>query len=357
VASPTTPTIGGGAGGQAAILVLPDDNGDGFADSTLVFKNNLPSTQGMLFAGGYFYFQNGTQIMREPYTSGQRQDNGQITQVADITIYVSCLHWPKPLDVSDDGTIYVGNGGDQGLSCQLPMPFQGGILKLDPAAGTAVPVVSGLRNPIAVRCHHDGNNLCYATELSRDYSASMGGREKVISILAGDNYGYPCCATQGLAFSDQCLTCSTPGTLALGESSPICANATTAMCSPDCSSITADSISFVIGDTPLGVDFVDTQFPAPWQHKMMIALHGAAGSWAGARVVAVGFDPATGLALSATDLDDGGVDTGAMSDFATGWVDHAHGRPANLEVSPDGRLFLGNDISGEIIWFAPVTLP
>jgi hypothetical protein len=45
-----------------------------------------------------------------------------------------------------------------------------------------------------------------------------------------------------------------------------------------------------------------------------------------------------------------------MMDFATGWDDgkQDHGRPAAIAFSPDGRLFIGNDINGVIVWVAPV---
>lgn len=45
-----------------------------------------------------------------------------------------------------------------------------------------------------------------------------------------------------------------------------------------------------------------------------------------------------------------------MMDFATGWDDgkQDHGRPAAIAFSPDGRLFIGNDINGVIVWGAPV---
>jgi hypothetical protein len=47
----------------------------------------------------------------------------------------------------------------------------------------------------------------------------------------------------------------------------------------------------------------------------------------------------------------------AMVDFATGWDDgkNDHGRPAALTFAPDGRMFVGNDIDGTIVWIAPVT--
>src|SRR5215475_6306744 len=137
VASPTTPTTGGGQGGRSAIMVLTDDDRDGYADAPITFLGgtsappSLRSTQGLLFTGGFLYYQNGTKIMRVPYATGDRAPSGPSEQMADITYYFSSLHWPKTLDAADDGTIYVANGGDQGEACDPTRPFHGGIRKLD----------------------------------------------------------------------------------------------------------------------------------------------------------------------------------------------------------------------------------
>jgi glucose/arabinose dehydrogenase len=338
VASPVAATTGGGANGVSAIVVIPDDDGDGLGDSILTFKSGLPSTQGLLFTSGYLYYQDGTKIMRLAYSAGERTDPGGSELVTDITIYSSNLHWPKTLDVSDTGRIFVGNGGDQGEACEQPMPFHGGILELDGTAG-GNPIIRGLRNPIDVKCHHDGNNHCFATELALDYSASQGGREKLITIEAGDNWGFPCCATANLAYSGVTIPCA-------GDPSN--------QCPPDCSSIASEGNSFIIGNTPFGFDFDDTQFPPPWDHRVIVALHGVAGSWAGARLVAIATDPVTGLPLPSTTIDGG--DNGGMSDFATGWDDgtHLHGRPSDIAFSKDGRMFVANDNSGEILWIAAI---
>jgi glucose/arabinose dehydrogenase len=47
-----------------------------------------------------------------------------------------------------------------------------------------------------------------------------------------------------------------------------------------------------------------------------------------------------------------------MVDFMTGWDDTttSHGRPMDVTFAPDGRLFLANDVSGDIIWVAPLSM-
>jgi glucose/arabinose dehydrogenase len=329
VASPTAGTTGGGLDGRASIAVLPDDDGDGEADTVLDYLDDLPSTQGLLFADGYLYYQDGTRIRRMPYKAGDRVPSGVSEEVASVTVYSSGLHWPKTLDQADDGTIYVANGGDQGESCDPSHPFHGGILKLDGTPGGAL-VARGFRNPIAVRCQR-GRNRCYAVELAMDYTAMKGGREKLVPIREGDDWGFPCCFSRDIP--------------SVGIT-PV----------PDCSNIAPESVSFIIGNTPFGVDFELGKWPAPYRYSGFVTLHGEAGSWAGARIVQVSADPNTGELLPGTDLS--GASTGAMSDFATGWDDGtlAHGRPAAVVFAEDGRLFVSNDNDGNIFWIAPLTL-
>lgn len=329
VASPTTGTTGGGQGGQSAIVVLPDDNKDGNADTPVTFLSGLPSTQGLMFVQGWLYYQDGTKVLRVPYAPGQRTGTGPGQTMIDVQVFTSTLHWPKTFDLADDGTIYVGNGGDQGEACMQPMPFHGGILKIDGTSGGAQ-VAMGLRNPIAVRCSR-GHNLCFALELAKDYSNGEGGREKLLPIHAGDNWGFPCCATTNVPYAGI---------------SPV----------PDCSSVVPETDSFIIGDTPFGLDFEPGLWPSPYTGSAFVATHGAAGNWVGARLVAISVDPSTGMPGMGSNLPDAAA--GAMTDFGTGWDDGttSHGRPAAVTFAPDGRLFLTNDNTGDIVWIAPLTL-
>lgn len=329
VASPTTPTTGGGPGGQSAVVVLPDDNHDGTAEAAVTFLSGLPSTQGLMFVQGFLYYQDDTRVLRVPYTPGQRTATGPGQPVIDVQVYKSTLHWPKTFDLADDGTIYVGNGGDQSETCAQPMPFHGGILKVDGTSGGAQ-VAKGLRNPIAVRCSR-GHDLCFALDLGKDYAGNLGGREKLLPIRAGDNWGFPCCATKGVPY---------------GDVTPV----------PDCSSIASEPDTFLDGDTPFGLDFEPGLWPAPYTGAAFVTMHGAAAVWTGERLVTIAVDPTTGMPKTGSDL--AGGDSGGMSDFATGWDDgtQKHGRPAAVTFAPDGRLFVTNDNDGVVFWIAPMSL-
>jgi glucose/arabinose dehydrogenase len=345
ITSPTAGTTGGcGCAGAAAILVLPDDDHDGAADGATVFLGNLPMTQGLLFANGYLYYQDDSKIMRLPYAPGDRAPSGPAEQVADIfavTHYYSSTHWPKALDLADDGTIYVTAGGDQSEhtgnqppQCALASadrPFHGGILKLDEsAAGGASPVAKGFRNPISLRCARN-RGQCFAVELTLDYSFDRG-REKLVPIRQGDDWGYPCCATQNLAYSDY--------------TTPV----------PDCSAVAPELGSFLVGHTPFDLDFETGKWPEPWKNSAYVVLHGEYGDWTGEGIIAIDYDAMTGNFLPGSDLS--GMLSGSFHEFAGGWELplRGHGRPANLAFAPDGRLFVGNDVTGDIFWIAPLDL-
>src|SRR5262249_30223140 len=150
-----------------------------------------------------------------------------------------------------DGTIYVGNGGDQGDLCTAGHPFHGGVLILD-GSEQGLQVAKGFRNPIAIRCPPHGK-LCLAAELAQDYTDTQGGREKLVPIRKGDDWGFPCCLTKdGPA----------PG-----------------LTGTNCSTVAPEDVSFVIGDTPFGFDFEPGKWGAPYTGSVFVATHGAAGSW------------------------------------------------------------------------------
>jgi glucose/arabinose dehydrogenase len=348
VASPATPTSGGAPTGLGSVVVLFDENHDGYADGDVfphadgsaqtltIFQSGLASTQGILFTPGFFYYQDtassasgslGTAIKRIPYATGQRAASGTPEQIADITVYYSFTHWPKTLDMADDGTIYVGNGGDQGEVCdstQFPRPFAGGVLAIggsNPPGGT--PIAQGFRNPIAVRCQK-GHDLCFSIELALDGSEGSGGREKIVPIRMGDDWGFPCCATTNIPYDDVSGT-------------------------PNCSKVPTEPVAFEVGETPFGLDFEPGLWPAPFTSDIIVALHGEVGSWVGARVVAIPTQ-SNGMPVPTSDLS-----SSSFTSLATGWDDGMldHGRPAAVTFSSDGRAFIANDVTGDIFWIAP----
>jgi glucose/arabinose dehydrogenase len=334
VASPYTFTTGGANNGISGIAILPDDNHDGYADKTITYLSHLPSTQGLMFTGGFLYYQDHADILRVPFQPHDRAPSGVSQLVTTIPLYQDGLHWPKVMDIAQDGTIYVTNGSTDGQKCIPGSPPAGAILQLEADGGTTV-VARGFRNPIALRCETN-HDVCLAAELARDYSGPNGGREKLLPVRQDDDWGFPCCATQNTRYSD---TTYPDGAV------------------PDCSGVVSESAAFIIGETPFGIDFEPGLWPAPWGGRVFVTLHGEVELWEGARLVAIALDPSSGLPITSSDLD-GGFDMQNALDFAAGWADghRDHGRPAPIAFAPDGRLFLGDDQRGAILWIAPIGL-
>jgi glucose/arabinose dehydrogenase len=343
--SPVASTTGGRNNGLGEIVVLPDDNQDGVADANITYLGMLDYVQGLYFGGGYLYYQFDTAtIARIPFNNGDLSPSGASETVTKIPLPQDTVHWAKVVDVAPDGTLYVTNGSSQSESCLSTRPPIGTINKVSPDGGTSV-VAKGFRNPISLRCEHN-HDVCLVTELALDYSAAdMGnfGREKLLPVRQGDDWGYPCCATQNRVYMD-------PNNKQVPLTYADTGGAV------DCSGVSAEPVSFVIGETPFGVEVEESgKWPAPYGGRAYVTMHGAFGSFAGARVLSLALD-ANGMPLSATDLDGG--ESANMTDFATGWDDgrQDHGRPGTITFAPDGRMFIGDDWTGTILWIAPVAL-
>ena len=334
-ASPTQGTTGGAGDGIAGIQILPDDNHDGNADTNVHYlEGQLKSIQGLLFANGYFYYQDATVIRRVPYQAGDRPPSGAAEVVTMMDGWPQALeHWPRVFDQAADGTIYITNGGSQSDRCDPTWPVRGGVFRLNGDKTTSTWAM-GFRNPIAMRCEAN-HDVCLVAELALDYSLDVG-REKVVPLSQGDNWGYPCCATKNVPYK---MVTYPDGTV------------------PDGSGVALDTDSFVIGHTPFGLDFETGKWPAPWQGRVYVTLHGDVGTWSGARIVAIALD-SNGMPLPATELDGGAGASTNMLEFATGWGDgtRLHGRPAPVTFAPDGRMFVGDDQRGAVVWIAPVGL-
>jgi hypothetical protein len=356
-ASPSTGTTGGSVTVPASggIIVLPDDNHDGVADSANIFLP-VATVQGMVFANGNLYFQNNTNIEMIPFSPGERALPASFANASDFPLFFPLGsaqvmqdpdglvgHWPKNLDVAQDGTFYVTNGSYQSQQCESTNPVFGSIWKASSlsAGATTSEVAKGFRNPIALRCEPD-HDVCLAIELSLDGSGDNGGREKIVPVRQGDDWGFPCCATLNTPFG--------------GEEY----QDTGAIVSPaDCASVSAENVSFEIGHTPFGIDYETGRWPAPWTHRAFVPLHGDVGTWFGSRIVALALDPDTGLPLPGSELADGGAPNDNLLGFATGWDDgmQDHGRATAVAFASDGRMFIGDDWNGLVVWMAPVNLP
>lgn len=343
VAAPSMDTPGGASDGPGAIVVLPDDDGDGRADSVLTYAgptprkgstcalldadpNSFACVHGLLFSGGYLYFTRSDEVRRFPYSAGQRTaPAGTSELVAKLGgTGIEDVRWTHTLEQTKSGSIYVSRGRTDTSACSPEQMTRGAVFTLHVEGSAPLPLTpevmaNGFRNPMYLRCSPSSCGECYASELTGDNWDGVGGREKLAMLgKQGEAWGYPCCVAR-----DQ----GAPGTAAT-----------------ECATVGRELVSIPLHDTPFGLDFDRGAFPEPYKHGLFVALHGVRTSFGGTGVVFLKTDPSSLRPTSEAKM------------FVNGFGKGSSARATDVAFSPDGRLFIADDTSGKIFWVAPRTL-
>ena len=342
VAAPSMNTPGGASDGPGAIMVLPDDDHDGRADSVQTFAgpfprnglgscaplevdpNNLSCVHGLLFNGDHLYFTRGDELRRFPYVKGAR---AAVSPASELVASLGAdsatdMRWTHTLEHHPSGSIYVSRGRFESSACTPVEQKKGAVLAVHVEGKAALPlapelVADGFRNPMYLRCAPNSCGDCYAAELTGDAWDSVKGREKIALLRKDETWGYPCCVAPDL-----------PAPGAPGA---------------DCSNVRREIAAVPLHDTPFGLDFDRGSFPAPYRHGLFMAIHGVVTSFG-----------STGVLWLATDPNSLRP-TGEPKVFLRG-AGRPNGRATDLVFAPDGRRFIADDTSGKIFWIAPRTL-
>ena len=343
VSAPSMPTFGGASNGPGAIVVLPDDDGDGRADSVLTFAGpssnaggttcaaleadprSMACVHGLLFDSAYLYFTRSDEIRRFPYAAGVRAAGAATSElVARLGgARISDARWTHTLEQHRDGSLYVSRGRTEANSCNAEEMTRGAVLAVHIEAKAALPltpevVADGFRNPMYLRCSPNSCGDCYANELTGDSWDGVGGREKLVLLEKNaDSWGYPCCVARDVPAPQSGA--------------------------PNCGSVGRELASVPLHDTPFGLDFDRGGFPEPYKHGLFMALHGVKTSFGGTGVLFLKADPVTLRP------------TGAPTMFVKGFG-RPNGRATDVVFAPDGRMFVADDTLGKIYWVAPRTL-
>ena len=348
LAAPSMSTPGGATNGPGSILVLPDDNGDGRADSVLTFAggsarpngscasvesdpDNLACVHGLAFSGEYLYYTRSDEVRRIAYTPGMRSVAKGTSELVAILggASISDIRWTHTLEQTKDGSLWVSRGRFDSSTCSNTEMETGAVFTLPIQGAPKLPLVpelvaNGFRNPMYLRCSPASCGDCYTNELTGDGWDGVGGSEKLALLeKKGESWGYPCCVRRGAA-------------------------APTTGSTPDCTNVGAELVAIPLHYTPFGIDFERGTFPGVYRHAVFAALHGVVSSYGGSAVVALTVDP--------TSLRPTGETLEFVHGFGRPVGGPAVGRATDVAFAPDGRLFVADDTSGKIYWVAPKTL-
>ncbi|MBR0657587.1 PQQ-dependent sugar dehydrogenase [Plastoroseomonas arctica] len=312
-----------GAGVPSAnrISLLRDADGDGVAETRVVFLDNLNSPYGMALIGDQLFVADTDAIRRFPYQAGQTRITDPGTRITELPAGTRNHHWTKNLQASADGrTLFVAIGSNSNVA-ENGIAAETGraqIWAVDPATGSARPYATGLRNPVGMAIAPRPTPVLWTAVNERDEIGSDLVPDYMTSVREGGFYGWP--------YSYYGRTIDTRVT-------------------PQDASLVARAIvpDYALGahTASLGLAITEASgLPAPFTSGAFVGQHG---SWnrrpaSGYRVIFIPFAE--------------GRPNGAPVDVLTGFLDadgNARGRPVG--VTPDGRggLLVADDV-GNVIW-------
>ena len=221
-------------------------------------------------------------------------------------------HGWKFMKLGPDGKLYFQIGAPGNIV--MPPYTHAQVVRLDPDKKVLETMAYGVRNSVGMDFHPVTKELWF-TNNGRDWVSDDMPNDTLHRVThKGMNFGYPFCH-QGALLDDE---------FGKGRS---------------CDEF--DKPAYKLGPhvAALGMRFyTGTQFPAEYRNNIFIAEHG---SWNRTKK--------SGYGVYRVVLDAKGNVT-KYEPFATGWLqgDQFWGRPADVQVAPDGSLLVSDDVAGAI---------
>ncbi|MEO8307591.1 MAG: sorbosone dehydrogenase family protein [Pseudomonadota bacterium] len=304
------------------ITLLRDVDGDGVAEVSSVFIDNLNSPFGMALVGSTLYVANTDAVIGFAYVDGVTSIHGAGIKLTDLPGGPLNHHWTKNIIASGDGTHLYATVGSNSNVAENGLDKEEGraaIWEIDIRTGAKRLYATGLRNPNGL-AWEPSTGVLWVVANERDELGNDLVPDYLTSVKDGAFYGWP------YSYYGQHVD---------------------ARVKPQNAALVASAIApdFALGAHVAALGLVAAQhtaLPAPFMNGMFIGEHG---SWnrkpmSGYKVVFVPFVKGTPAALPMDVL------TGFIGRTGEAW-----GRPVGVALDKRGALLVADDV-GNTVWRA-----
>ena len=293
--------------GADRVVALPDQDGDGRADRTVVVGEGYGSAHSLAFTDDGSLLVAGMETLFEL----EVDDEPRETARREIMSYPTGGHSTRTIVVEPDGSLLLSVGSSCN-DCWETDERRASILVADADGSDPRVYMRGLRNAVGVAIDPE-TGTPWATTHGRDLMGDDLPPETLYRVADGADAGWPRCHAGAIPDPD------------LGDD-------------PDprtglvgCAGVVSPAATFQAHAAPLGLAF--------WKDHAVIAFHG---SWN--RSTKVGYE------VRWMPWDDG--PTGPTEVLVGGFLDDqtgdSTGRPAGVIAGPDGALYVSDDKGGYI---------
>lgn len=293
------------------VYALVDRDQDQVADETFVLARGLFFPNGVAFHGGALYVAEINRILRYDQIE-TRLDNPPEPVVVTDRLPSDRHHGWKFIRFGPDGWLYVPVGAPCNV-CERRDPRYGSILRMRPDGSEPVVFAHGVRNSVGFDWHPVTRELWFTDNGRDQLGDDVPPDELNHAPRAGLHFGFPYCHGGNIPDPEFGATrgCDAfmPPAQRLGPH------------------VAALGMRFYTGE----------MFPPAYRHQIFIAEHG---SWNRSQPI--------GYRVALVRLDNHRA--AAYEVFAEGWLqgEERWGRPADVQVMPDGALLVSDDHAGAI---------
>jgi glucose/arabinose dehydrogenase len=294
--------------GTNRVLALPDADGDGRADETIVVGEDYDRAHSLAFTDDGSLLVAGSSTL---FRLSLDEDLQELSRESILSYPGGGAHMTRSVVVAADGSLLLSVGSTCNV-CWEDDEERATVLRANADGGEARVYMRGLRNAVGVSLD-PATGAAWVTNNGRDMMGDDVPPETLYRLTDGTDAGWPRCHSGDIVDPD------------LGDQ-------------PDpwsglvgCDGVVAPAAQFQAHAAPLGLAF--------WRDHAVIAFHG---SWN--RREKVGYD------VQWLPWDDGPA--GDAEVLASGFLDPASGdatgRPAGVIVGADEALYISDDKGGFI---------